>query len=29
MLRGAIAVFARLGLSRPAGDVEKLLSTLH
>ena len=28
MLRDAIAVFSKLGLSRPVGDVEKLLSTL-
>ena len=29
MLRDAIALFAKLGLARPAGEVEKLLSTLH
>src|SRR3569623_2055186 len=29
MLRDAIAVFAKLGLARPAGDAEKLLATLH
>ena len=29
MLRDAIAVFAKLGLHRPAGDAEKLLATLH
>jgi tetratricopeptide (TPR) repeat protein len=28
MLRDAIALFAKLGLQRPAGDVEKLLATL-
>ena len=28
MLRDAIALFAKLGLARPAGDAEKLLSTL-
>ncbi|MDB4952769.1 MAG: hypothetical protein JWO36_338 [Myxococcales bacterium] len=28
MLRDAIAVFAKLGLARPAGDVEKLLASL-
>jgi len=28
MLRDAIAVFAKLGLERPAGDVEKLLASL-
>jgi tetratricopeptide (TPR) repeat protein len=28
MLRDAIGVFAKLGLARPAGDVEKLLQTL-
>jgi tetratricopeptide (TPR) repeat protein len=28
MLRDAIAVFTKLGLARPAGDVEKLLQTL-
>jgi len=29
MLRDAIAVFAKLGLQRPANDAEKLLATLH
>jgi len=29
MLRDAIALFAKLGLQRPAGDAEKLLSTLQ
>ena len=29
MLRDAIALFAKLGLARPAGDAEKLLSTLN
>jgi tetratricopeptide (TPR) repeat protein len=29
MLRDAVAVFSRLGLTRPAGDAEKLLATLH
>ena len=28
MLRDAITLFAKLGLARPAGDAEKLLSTL-
>jgi hypothetical protein len=28
MLRDAIALFARLGLARPAGDAEKLLASL-
>ena len=28
MLRDAIAVFTKLGLARPAGEVEKLLATL-
>lgn len=28
MLRDAIAVFAKLGLARPAGDAEKLLATI-
>ena len=28
MLRDAIALFAKLGLARPAGDAEKLLATL-
>jgi len=29
MLRDAIAVYSKLGLSRPVGDVEKLLATLN
>ena len=29
MLRDAIALFAKLGLSRPAGDAEKVLATLN
>ena len=29
LLRDAIAVFAKLGLARPATDAEKLLATLH
>jgi hypothetical protein len=28
MLRDAIAVFAKLGLARPAAEVEKLLASL-